>query len=201
MTPLVLVLALAAAPPKTCPQDVVDRFAAVASSLERAEAEVAATVPKKKRARLSADLGEARRGLDDLRVRVGCTTAPTPQAGAPAGPPSGPTRSAVKTIDEASFSTFLAMAQAQDNDEQKTQLLEEVVGAQCVTTFQVQNTMALYKFDGEKLRAARFLVPRIVDRGSAGGLVQSFAFDGDKRKLLTMLKNARTDLQCVGGGG
>lgn len=188
MFALVLAGSLSAAVP--CAPDVDARLTAAAAALGRARLDVEKDVPKKKRAAVLQSLDEAGRALEEARAAI-CPAAAKPQA---PRPPKD-----VPLLDEATLAVIIAHAHEQDGDDGKAAAVEEGVRAQCVTVQQARQLLALFAFDGEKLRTVRFLVPRLVDRADAAVLADAFAFAADKKKVEQLLKTAPTAPQCAGG--
>ena len=205
-SPLLLVALLSAATPGhsptvSCSPAVERAISTLDDSINRLSNHVDELHDRRARRRLRADLEATTRARAVLRdqacpVEEILVPPPLPPQRPSWAPPPQPSAQLTPPMDDRGFSELLSTVRRQSFDDGRLDVLEMGVRGQCVTSGQVVDLLAPFAFAGNKLSAARVLVPRIVDRAGAFRLFDAMTFETDKRKLKEIIEKVQPDPAC-----
>jgi hypothetical protein len=198
MTPTVLALLLAAAPPP-CDPNVDSSIERMRITLDRLEHSLDDVNGRALRKRMRAQIRDVRRALQHVRDEV-CVPAhdapPPPPVVVVPPPPRGPVL--IPPLDAPSFRALQSAMKAEAFADGKRDVLEAALSGQCVTTAQARWIINDFSFDRDKLTAARLAIPRIVDRANAFKLISVFNFGREKKAVKQILKQPAVE-SCWAG--
>jgi len=93
----------------------------------------------------------------------------------------------IEPIDGALFAQFLGSLKEKTFSNDKLKFLQQVGSAHYFTCIQLAEILDCFSFSDDKLKAVRFLKPRIIDAENAFIIKDHFTFDSDKEKFMKIM--------------
>lgn len=181
----------------TCSPELDQALSRLEEALFRIEADLDDVGARAVRKRLRRKLVDAKRAARHVRDEA-CPEVVLPPPPPPeVAPPPPPPPVALPPMDPATFRALVAAVQAESFSEGKLSVLETGVEGSCLLAEQGRSLLGLLSFSGDRLKAARLVAPRIVDRQNAFRLYEAFSFEKDKKALQQILREAPVVAACA----
>jgi hypothetical protein len=164
-----------------------ERLRAMQKDVAAIEAILESPIDEGERRALKKRVARVARELSALEgALAGEATPPAPEP----PPPTPPEPE--KGFPNEDFEALLTSLHAARFGSERTNLLETSLELRDVTVAQAARLLATFPFSGERVEAARFIVPRLSDPERAFKLIDAMQFQSDKDELKEIIKQARS---------
>lgn len=93
-------------------------------------------------------------------------------------------------ISEQELQQFLADLKAETFDDEKQSMAENKLNSSQLTTNQVKAILEEFRFEGTKLKIAKYAYPKVTDPDNYSTIVDEFTFNSNKDELRLLIRNS-----------